>query len=405
MTTISRQSRPPSLIRSLLRSGAGGGLLLIAAAALALIVANSPLAATYFGLLHSYVGPLEVLHWINELLMALFFLLIGLEVKREFLDGQLATPRRRVLPGLAALGGVVVPAAIYLALNGPSGDLRGWAVPVATDIPFALGVLALLGTRVPVSLRIFLTALAIIDDLVAVMIIAFFYTGELSVPWLAAAALAVLLLVGLNRAGVRSLAPYLLVGAVLWVLTYLSGVHATLAGLAVAGSIPIRCSPGAPDDCTSPLHRIEQAIQPWVTYLVIPVFGFANAGVSLVAVDADALLHPVTLGVAAGLFVGKQVGVFVATFAAVRTGLADTPKGATMLQVYGVSLLCGIGFTMSLFIGLLAFPEDAQAQVKLGVLAGSLLSALAGAAVLAMSSREATATASRRFVEERSVAP
>ena len=389
--------RPFSTIRSLLRSEAGGGLVLIAAAALALVIANSALAESYFGLLKTYVGPLNVLHWINDLLMAGFFLLVGLEIKREFLDGQLATPRRRVLPGLAALGGMVAPALIYLAINLNGGSLRGWAVPVATDIAFALGVLALMGRRVPVSLRIFLTALAIIDDLLAVLIIALFYTADLSILWLAAAAAVTALLVVLNRKRVQSLLPYLALGALLWTFTFLSGIHATIAGVVLALTIPIRCSPGCPDDRESPLHRLEHGIQPWVAYAVIPIFGFANAGVSLAGLGFDALLQPIALGVALGLFVGKQIGVFGVTLLAIRLRLGDMPEDATTRQLYGVSLLCGIGFTMSLFIGLLAFPTDElQSQVKIGVLAGSLLSALLGAALLIGSKREAVPTPSRR---------
>jgi NhaA family Na+:H+ antiporter len=389
--------RPRSLIRSLLRSEAGGGLVLIGAAALALIVANGPLADGYFALLKTYVGPLNILHWINDLLMAGFFLLVGLEIKREFLDGQLATPRRRVLPGLAALGGMVAPALIYVAINWNSGSLRGWAVPVATDIAFALGVLALMGRRVPVSLRIFLTALAIIDDLLAVMIIALFYTAGLSILWLAAAAGVTALLVALNRMRVQSLLPYIALGALLWTFTFLSGVHATIAGVVLALTIPIRCSPGCPDDRKSPLHRLEHGIQPWVAYVVIPIFGFANAGVSLAGLGFDALLQPIALGVALGLFIGKQIGVFGVTWLAIRLRLGDMPEDATARQLYGVSLLCGIGFTMSLFIGLLAFPSEAlQDQVKIGVLAGSLLSALVGAAVLIGSKREAVPTPSPR---------
>jgi NhaA family Na+:H+ antiporter len=393
-----RPGRPFSMLRALLRGEAAGGLILMAAAALALIVANSPLADTYFGVLKTYLGPLNVLHWINDLLMAVFFLLVGLEIKREFLDGQLATARRRVLPGLAAVGGMIFPAIIFVAINWNSGGLNGWAVPVATDIAFALGVLALLGKRVPVSLRIFLTAIAIIDDLLAVSIIALFYTAELNLLWLAAAGGVLALLFGLGRMKVASLIPYLLLGAVLWTFTFMSGVHATLAGVALALTIPIRPSPGCPDDAESPLHRLEHGIQPWVAFGVIPIFGFANAGVSLAGLGFDALLQPVALGVAAGLFIGKQIGVFGVTWLAVRLGWADTPEGATMRQVYGVALLCGIGFTMSLFIGLLAFPDEAmQDQVKIGVLAGSILSALVGAAVLLLSSREKVPTPSGRF--------
>jgi Na+:H+ antiporter, NhaA family len=397
MATTSGWPRGLSLIRSLLTSESGGGLVLMAAAGLALVAANTGYADAYFGFLHSYIGPLNILHWINDLLMALFFLLVGLEIKREFLDGQLATPRRRALPGLAALGGMAVPAIIYLALNWQAEGMRGWAIPVATDIAFALGVLSLLGRRVPVSLRIFLTALAIIDDLLAVAIIALFYTHELSLLWLSASALTLGVLFTMNRTGVQALVPYLSIGACLWTFTYLSGVHATLAGVALAMTMPIRCSPAAPDDCHSPLHRLEHALQPWVAYLVIPIFGFANAGVSLVDVGLEALLQPVTLGIAAGLFIGKQVGVFGVTWVAVRLRLADTPEDATMTQIYGVSLLCGIGFTMSLFIGSLAFAEDAQQQVKIGVLAGSLLSALIGALVLAVSNREEVPVPSRRW--------
>ncbi|MDB5668256.1 MAG: nhaA [Alphaproteobacteria bacterium] len=391
-------ARRRSILRSLLTSEAGGGLILIAAAAAALAIANTTLADAYFGALATYLGPLSVLHWINDGLMALFFLLVGLEIKRELMDGQLSTARRRVLPGLAALGGMVVPALIYIAINPQGPPIRGWAVPVATDIAFALGVLALLGSRVPVSLRIFLTALAIIDDLLAVLIIAIFYTDQLALPWLGAALATLALLAGLNRMKVVRLWPYLALGLALWFFTFLSGVHATLAGVALALIIPIRCTPGAPDDLRSPLHRLEHGIQPWVAYLVIPLFGFANAGVSLVGLGLGALLQPVALGVAAGLFFGKQIGVFTTTWLAIRLRLADTPEDATMLQVYGVALLCGIGFTMSLFIGLLAFDDPAlQAQVKIGVLSGSLLSALAGALVLRVSRREREPTPSARF--------
>jgi NhaA family Na+:H+ antiporter len=389
--------RPRSLLRSLLRSEAGGGLVLMAAAALALIIANSPLSEIYFGALKTYIGPLNLLHWINDLLMAVFFLMVGLEIKREFLDGQLATPRRRVLPGLAALGGMVAPALIFLAVNWNGEGMRGWAVPVATDIAFALGVLALMGRRVPVSLRIFLTALAIIDDLLAVLIIAFFYTAGLEFLWLLAAAAVTGALVVLNYRGVQSLLPYLALGALLWTFTFLSGVHATIAGVVLALTIPIRCSPGCPDSAESPLHRLEHGIQPWVAYAVIPVFGFANAGVSLAGLGFDALLEPIALGVALGLFVGKQIGVFGVTWLAIRLRLGDMPEDATTRQLYGVSLLCGIGFTMSLFIGLLAFPTEAmQDQVKIGVLGGSLLSALLGAGLLIGSKREAVPTPSPR---------
>jgi len=374
-----------SVFRAFLANEAAGGVVLMGAAVLALVVANSWLSALYFGALKSYIGPLSVLHWINDALMAVFFLVVGLEIKRELLDGQLATWPRRVLPGVAAAGGLLVPALIYVALNAGSPEtLRGWAIPAATDIAFALGVLALLGSRVPVSLKVFLTALAILDDLAAVLIIALFYTADLSWPALGGAAVVLALLVGINRRGEERFAPYLALGALLWLLVFLSGVHATVAGVLLALTIPLRQSPGRPEDPHSPLHRLERALHPWSAFLVVPVFGFANAGVSLSGLTFSALLHPVTLGVAVALFVGKQVGVFASTWAAVQLRLADRPEDASWGQVYGVCLLCGIGFTMSLFVGLLAFPTDAALQdaVKTGVLLGSLASALAGTLVL-----------------------
>ncbi len=387
--------RPLSALRNVLTSDAGGGLVLMASAALALVIANSPLADTYFAALKAYLGPLSVLHWINDALMAVFFLLVGLEIKREVLDGRLRTWPDRVLPGLAALGGMAAPALVYAAVNWNSPEtLRGWAIPAATDIAFALGVLALLGSRVPVSLKVFLTALAIIDDLGAVLIIAAFYTADLSLPMLGGAGLTLVVLYGLNKAGVARLWPYLLLGVVLWVFVLKSGVHATIAGVLLALTIPLRLSVGKPDDPTSPLHILEHAVHPWSAYLILPIFGFANAGVSLAGITPRMLLDPVTLGVALGLFVGKQVGVFGLVLAAVRLGLAQRPAHATWPQVYGVSLLCGVGFTMSLFIGLLAFANapELEAETKVGVLIGSLACMAAGALVL----RFAPAHPSRR---------
>ncbi|MBM6592388.1 Na+/H+ antiporter NhaA [Microvirga pudoricolor] len=388
---ISTGNRPRSALRSFLDNEASGGLVLMGVAALALVVANSPLSSAYFGALHVYVLGLSVLHWINDALMAVFFLLVGLEIKREMLDGQLSTWSRRTLPGVAALGGMVVPAAIYLVFNlGYGGHPNGWAIPSATDIAFALGVLSLLGPRVPVSLKVFLTALAIIDDLGAVVIIALFYTSDLNIYALGGAIFVLSMLRGLNAFGYTDLKPYMALGVVLWVLVFLSGVHATLAGVALALTIPLRVSPGRPEDVTSPLHRLEHALQPWVAFLIVPIFGFANAGVSFVTMSFSTLLEPVPLGVALGLFVGKQVGVFGFAWAAVRAGWADLPAHATWAQVYGVALLCGIGFTMSLFIGLLAFPtsEGLQDAVKLGVLAGSGCSAILGALLLRMTKPE-----------------
>jgi len=379
-----------SALRDALRSDAAGGLILMASAALALAAANSRLAAEYFGLLAAHIGPLSVLHWVNDGLMAVFFLLVGLEIKREVLDGRLRTWPDRILPGVAALGGMLAPALIYVFVNRASpGTLRGWAIPTATDIAFALGVLSLLGSRVPVSLKVFLTALAILDDLGAVLIIAAFYTADLQVPALAGAGATVAVLFGLNRAGVNRLAPYLVLGGVLWVLVLASGIHATIAGVLLALTIPLRPSPGRPDDPASPLHRLEHALHPWSAYLVLPLFGFANAGVALGGLSTAMLLEPVTLGVALGLVLGKQVGVFGMIVAAVKFGLAPRPAKAGWWQLYGLSLLCGIGFTMSLFIGLLAFADrpSLETDTKVGVLLGSAISMLAGALVLLLAPR------------------
>ncbi|MFY8209666.1 MAG: Na+/H+ antiporter NhaA [Caulobacter sp.] len=381
--------RKLSVLRELLESGAAGGLLLMACAVLALFVANSPLAEGYFHALHVPFAGLDLLHWINDGLMAIFFLFVGLEIKREFLDGQLSTWANRALPCIAAAGGVVVPGLIYASLNAGSPEtLRGWAIPTATDIAFALGVLSLLGSRVPTSLKIFLATLAIVDDLVAVLIIAVFYTAELNIAALMGAALVTLVLLGFNRLKVKRLAPYLVMGAALWWLVLLSGVHATIAGVVLAMTIPLHASKAAPDDATSPLHRLEHALSPWVAFLVVPIFGFANAGLSFAGMTPSVLAEPVTLGVALGLFFGKQIGVFGAAWLAIRLGVARLPVAASWAQLYGVSLLCGIGFTMSLFIGLLAFRDAAlQNEVKVGVLVGSLSSALIGATLLSLTKR------------------
>ncbi|WP_061935066.1 Na+/H+ antiporter NhaA [Aureimonas sp. AU22] len=379
--------RPSGFLRRFMASEAAGGLVLMAAAALALGIANSPAASLYFEALHVYVGGLSIQHWINDALMAVFFLLVGLEIKREVVGGQLSSWQARILPGLAALGGMAAPALFFVAFNtGSPETLRGWAIPAATDIAFALGVLSLLGSRVPISLKVFLTALAIIDDLGAVLIIAFFYTADLDVAALAGAAAVVAILVGLNRAGVTRLLPYLVLGAALWLLVLLSGIHATLAGVVLALTIPLVVeTPGLQEE-EPPLLKLEHAIQPWVAFAIVPIFGFANAGVSFAGFTPAALLDPVPLGVAAGLFLGKQVGVFGVMALAIRARWASLPERATWAQVYGVSLLCGIGFTMSLFIGLLAFPTNQllQDEVKLGVLMGSLLSGVAGALVLGL---------------------
>ena len=357
----------------------------MAVAVLALLIANSPLAPTYFAGLHINVFGLSVLHWINDALMALFFLLVGLEIKREIIDGQLSTWSRRALPGIAAAGGMLVPALIYVAVNWQTPTtLRGWAIPVATDIAFALGVLALLGRRVPVSLKIFLTALAIIDDLGAVIIIAAFYTTDLAFGWLALSGVTIAVLAVINRAGVERLSAYLVLGALLWFLVLKSGVHATLAGVALALTIPLRPTPGRPEARESALLQLEHALQPWVAFAVVPIFGFANAGVSLGGMSPTAVLAPVPLGIALGLFVGKQIGIFGFAWLAIKMKLARRPAHATWTHLYGIALLCGIGFTMNLFIGILAFnTSEMQNAVKIGVLAGSIGSAVLGAAVLA----------------------
>jgi len=396
-----RPRRRFSALRTFLHNEAAGGYVLMAAAALALLVANSPLAPTYFAALDFEfgwaIGPLHLrettLHWINDGLMAVFFLLVGLEIKREVLDGELSRPSRLVLPGVAALGGVVVPALIFLAFNAARPDSRsGWAIPSATDIAFALGVLALLGRRVPASLKIFLTAIAILDDLAAILIIALFYTEQLHVLPLLGAVGVLCGLLALNRLKVLALWPYLLGGAILWWFTLESGVHATLSGVALALLIPMRRTP-APDPTAdeavvepvvnSPLHRLEHALHKPVAFLIVPLFGFANAGLSFRGMTPSDLLDPVPLGVALGLFVGKQLGVFCSAMAVIRLGWADMPRDASAHQLYGVAALCGIGFTMSLFIGNLAFSTPLLIdETKIGVLAGSLASALLGLAVL-----------------------
>ena len=388
----------PSTFRLFIYSEASGGIVLIAAAALALIVANSPFADIYFAALRIHVGPLNVGHWINDGLMAVFFLLVGLEIKREFIDGQLSTWPRRILPGICAAGGMAVPALIFVLLNWSSGEvIRGWAIPTATDIAFALGVLSLFGNRVPASMKVFLTALAIIDDLGAVMIIATFYTGDLQFWALGGAVVVLAALFAFNRTGVEILLPYILLGAVLWLLVLLSGVHATVAGVALALTIPImRLQNGDLEHSDhSPLHRLEHALSKIVPFVIIPIFGFANAGVSFSGVDASALTDTLTLGVAGGLVVGNVVGVYGTALVTVKLGWADAPANAAPLHVLGVALLCGIGFTMSLFIGLLAFPGSPALQdgAKIGILLGSFIAAVLGSIVLLLSPRPGGAAA------------
>lgn len=375
-------------INEFMQSESAGGLVLMGAAVLAMIIANSPWLETYESTLHIYVLGLSVLHWINDGLMAIFFLLAGLEIKREFLSGELSSWPQRILPAFAAAGGMAVPALVYVALNmGPDGQLAGWAAPSATDIAFALGIMALLGSRVPSTLKIFLMALAIIDDLGAVIIIAVFYTSDIQLWALMASAVVTLTLIGLNYIKVRRIWPYLVLGALLWFFMHESGVHATIAGVILALTIPASGGEHAP------LMRLEHKLAYPVAFLIVPLFGFANAGIPLSGMSPEALLHPVTLGVAAGLFFGKQIGVLLATWIAVTLKMAKKPAGASWSQIYGVSLLTGIGFTMSLFIGFLAFPgnEEMIQSVKLGVLGGSIASGVFGALLLILASSSQTA--------------
>jgi len=394
MTAPRLLRRARSATRDFLHSEAAGGIVLIAAAVLAMLVANWPgVAERYFDLLHLKTGPVISPHhgpmtvhlWINDALMALFFLLVGLEIKREFVDGRLATWERRRLPVIAAVAGMACPALFYLGVVGGDRALvHGWAIPAATDIAFAIGLLAILGKRAPTSLKLFLTTVAIVDDLGAVVIIALFYTAQLDLLSLAIAAAIVAAMFALNRAGVKRLPIYLLLAAVLWVFVFRSGIHATIAGVLAALTIPITTSPAAPDDAQSPLHRLEHALHPWSAFAIVPLFGFANAGVSLAGSSPSVLLEPLPLAVLLGLFLGKQIGIFGSVVLADRIGFAKRPGWASWPQIYGVSLLAGIGFTMSLFIGGLAFAgEDTLIDdVKIGVLAGSVLSAVAGYAVL-----------------------
>ena len=378
-----------SRIQNFMKLESSAGILLILAALAALVASNSFLLDHYKGLLQTpvsvQVGGLEIakplILWINDGLMAIFFLLIGLEIKREVLQGELSSLDKAALPIVAAIGGMAVPALVYLGINmGSPESLRGWAIPAATDIAFALGILMLLGSRVPVSLKIFLLAIAIIDDLGAILIIAMFYTSNLSLLALGLAAVGVVALIGLNRSGVKATTPYLLIGLVIWVCVLKSGVHATLAGVVTALLIPIQ---GRTAEEQSPLHKLEHDLHPWVAFGILPVFAFGNAGVSLSGIGFADLLAPLPLGIALGLFFGKQLGVFGATLLAVKTGIAKRPKGTSWAQLYGIACLTGVGFTMSLFIGTLAFETDALLdQVRLGVLSGSVLSAVTGAAVL-----------------------
>jgi NhaA family Na+:H+ antiporter len=379
-------------MQDFLKLESAGGILLGGAAVLAMLLANSPLAETYVKVLDTQLtvtlGGFGVdkalLLWINDGLMAIFFLLVGLELKREVLEGQLSSMAQLALPAMAAIGGVLFPALVYeLATQGEPAARGGWAIPTATDIAFALAVLTVLGSRVPVALKIFLATVAVIDDLMAIIIIAVFYTSDISTTAMLTALSGIAALVALNRFGVKRIAAYMLVGVVIWLAVLKSGVHATLAGVVVAAFIPLKA-----DDETSPARHLEHELHPWVAFGVLPVFAFANAGVSLHGLGPEALTNTITLGIAAGLFLGKQIGVFGMTALALGTGMARMPQGLNWGMLWGTALLCGIGFTMSLFIGSLAFEHGDMLQtaaVKIGVIVGSLVSGIAGVVILKFS--------------------
>jgi NhaA family Na+:H+ antiporter len=380
-----------SSIRRFIASESAGGVVLALAAVVALVVSNSSLAPLYRQFVEMrgevriandwLVLAKPLLLWVNDLWMAVFFFVVGLEIKREVLAGELASVRQASLPAAAALGGMVVPALIYVALNHADATaLRGWAIPTATDIAFALGILMLLGSRVPASLKVFLTAVAIIDDLGAIVVIAVFYTAQLSLPMLLAAGAGIVVLFALNRARVMNIGPYVMVGLLIWVCVLKSGVHATLAGVVTAMAIPLKDPNGG-----SPLETAEHALHPWVAFAVLPAFAFANAGVNLQGVSLATLAQGVPLGIALGLVLGKAVGVFGASWLLMKTTGGSLPAQASTRQFFGVCVLCGIGFTMSLFIGGLAFAgQDAgyETQVKIGVLGGSLIAGLIGVVLL-----------------------
>ena len=373
---------------------AASGLVLLISAVIALIISNSNFSSLYFETLQSYlfiginnIGlKMSLHHWINDALMAVFFFFVTLEIKREFINGELSSPKQALLPIIAAIGGMLVPALIYIYINFGNGDtINGWAIPSATDIAFSLGVLSLLGSRVPISLKVFLTALAIIDDLGAIIIIAFFYAGDLSIQYLSLLLLTFIALLILNKSGVKKFLPYLILGLILWFFTYQSGVHATISGVLLATVIPHRKK----NEEYSLLTKIEHNISSYVAFGIMPLFALANAGVSLDGINLESLLSPVPLGIVLGLFVGKQIGVFLFSIISIKLKIAQMPNNANWMSFYGVGILTGIGFTMSLFIGNLAFVENIEYidSVKIGVLTGSLLSTLVGYGLLLLTSK------------------
>ena len=374
---------------------AASGILLLISAVIALYISNSGLSNLYFDTLDKYIFiginefglKLSVLHWINDALMAIFFFFVTLEIKREFLQGELSSLKQAMLPIIGAVGGMLIPALIYIIINiDTPTTLNGWAIPSATDIAFSIGILSLLGSRVPISLKVFLTALAIIDDLGAIVIIAFFYSGDLSIKYLMLILIAFIFLLILNRLSVKRFFPYLIVGLFLWFFTYKSGVHATIAGVLLATVIPHRKK----EHDFSLLIKVEHGVSPYVAYFIMPLFAFANAGVSLEGLTLSSLLEPVPLGILLGLFVGKQLGVFVFSYASIKLRLATLPNNSNWVSFYAVGVLTGIGFTMSLFVGNLAFIENMEYMdgVKIGVLSGSLLSTIVGFILLLISSKK-----------------
>lgn len=380
-----------SFIKRFLKQESAGGILLMFSAFFAILLANTPFFSYYNLLIDTpveiRVGALEIakplLLWVNDGLMAVFFLLIGLELKREFIEGELSNKKNIVLPGLGAIGGMVFPAAIYVFLNSDNpAALKGWAIPAATDIAFALGILLLLGSRVPTSLKVFLTSLAIFDDIGAILIIAFFYTSKISLVALIVAVFCVIALLFLNKRGVIDKSLYIFVGSVMWIAMLKSGVHATLAGVVLAMFIPIK---SAKHPEISPLKSLEHDLHSAVVFFVLPIFAFCNAGISFSGLGVNDLLHSVPLGIALGLFIGKQVGIFVICWLGIKLRLTELPKGVSFKSLYGVAALCGVGFTMSLFIGSLAFEETGVNTVideRLGIIVGSLCSGIAGYLIL-----------------------
>jgi Na+:H+ antiporter, NhaA family len=374
---------------------AASGLVLLIAAIIALIISNSFLSTLYFETLNKYlfIGinkfglKLSIHHWINDALMAIFFFFVTLEIKREFIQGELSNIKKALLPIIAAVGGMLVPALFYIFINwGNSETMNGWAIPSATDIAFSLGILSLLGSRVPISLKVFLTALAIIDDLGAILIIAFFYSGELSVPYLSLILVSYIFLLILNKFSVKKFIPYLIIGLFMWFFTFKSGIHATIAGVLLASTIPHRKK----DRDFSLLVKLEHGISPYVAFMIMPLFAFANAGVNLEGLSLSSLMTPVPLGILCGLFFGKQIGVLLFSYVSIKFKFAEAPNNSNWLSIYGVSILTGIGFTMSLFVGNLAFEDNIQYidGVKIGVLTGSLLSTIFGYILLLISSKK-----------------